>query len=110
MYKRQILPDGTLYEGDIPADFLENAPAYRFDENHQLCFDVQRASALKRKRSLALEAAELTRWLDEYDQKLAAAARCERLGMPYEEDLVQLDQLAREKMLRRNKINQLISR
>lgn len=102
-----ILPDGRHYEGELPADFTAHFTAYRLDERGQLVFDSERAARLREKSALDAEAREISRWLAAYDQKLAEARRCERLGLPAPDDLTQLDAAARLKQLRLEEIQQL---
>ena len=88
-------------------DVEEDCQASDFNDN--LTFNIDKYNVRKNKNLLEQELSELHDWLDNYyDNQIKQYQRCQRLGLEFDKDIVELDNQAKVSQERISEIKDLL--
>lgn len=90
---------------DIPQGYEDCA----FEDIENGVFSIEKYNARKNKYLLQQELLGINTWFDEYDNQVKQYQRCQRLGIEFDRDIVQLDNQAKINQERIREINKILN-
>ena len=91
--------DSVLWEGNFPSEFDTYLGCYKYN-NGNFILDEAKRQYLVNCDLYTNEGNEIINWFTWYDQQIAQYTRCQRLGIPFDRDIEELDAEASIKQLR----------
>lgn len=104
------MPGAVEYTGAVPEGFGPDTCRYYRMQDGELVFDAEKQHAEEVAESAEATIADLRWWLDNYyDKQVSEYLRCQRLGIPYDKDIMALDEQAEEARARIRELNEVIN-
>lgn len=103
------MPGAVEYAGAIPEGFGPDTCRYYRLEGGALVFDAAKRQAELDAIAAAEELAERLQWFDWYDLQVKEYERSQRLGEPFDGDIMALDEQAKENAARIRELREVIN-